>query len=41
LIREAQSDEAESLAAIQRDASLAANSHIFPPELYQIGRAHV
>ena len=27
-------DEAESLAAIQRDASLAANAHIFPPELY-------
>jgi GNAT superfamily N-acetyltransferase len=34
LIREARSDEAESLAAIQRDASLAANAHIFPPELY-------
>ena len=34
LIREARSDEAESLAAIQRDASLAGNAHIFPPELY-------
>ena len=34
MIREARSDEAESLAAIQRDASLAANAHIFPPELY-------
>ena len=34
MIREARSDEAESLAAIQRDASLAANAHIFPPEQY-------
>jgi GNAT superfamily N-acetyltransferase len=34
LIREARSDEAEALAAIQRDASLAALAHIFPPELY-------
>jgi len=34
VIREARRDEAEALAAIQRDASLAANAHIFPPELY-------
>ena len=34
MIREARPDEAEVLAAIQRDASLAANAHIFPPELY-------
>jgi GNAT superfamily N-acetyltransferase len=34
LIREARPDEADVLAAIQRDASLAANAHIFPPELY-------
>jgi GNAT superfamily N-acetyltransferase len=34
VIREALRDEAETLAAIQRDASLAANAHIFPPELY-------
>jgi len=34
LIREARADEAEGLAAIQRDASLAALGHIFPPELY-------
>lgn len=33
-IRDARPDEAESLAAIQRDASLAALAHIFPPELY-------
>jgi GNAT superfamily N-acetyltransferase len=34
LIREARPDEAEALAAIQRDASIAALGHIFPPELY-------
>ena len=34
MIREARPDEAEALAAIQRDASLAALAHIFPPELY-------
>jgi putative acetyltransferase len=34
LIREARPDEAETLAEIQRDASLAAYAHIFPPELY-------
>jgi GNAT superfamily N-acetyltransferase len=34
VIREALRDEAETLATIQRDASLAANAHIFPPELY-------
>ncbi len=34
LIREAWPDEAETFAAIQRDASLTANAHIFPPELY-------
>jgi GNAT superfamily N-acetyltransferase len=34
LIREARPDEAEALAAIQRDASLAALAHIFPPERY-------
>jgi len=34
VIREAHPDEAEVLAAIQRDASLAALAHIFPPELY-------
>jgi len=34
LIREARPDEAEALAAVQRDASLAALAHIFPPELY-------
>jgi GNAT superfamily N-acetyltransferase len=34
LIREARSGEAENLALIQRDASLAALAHIFPPELY-------
>jgi GNAT superfamily N-acetyltransferase len=33
-IREACSDEAEALASIQQDASLAALAHIFPPELY-------
>jgi GNAT superfamily N-acetyltransferase len=34
VIREARADEAEALAEIQRDASLAALSHIFPPEVY-------
>jgi putative acetyltransferase len=34
LIREARPDEAELLAAVQRDASVAALAHIFPPELY-------
>jgi GNAT superfamily N-acetyltransferase len=34
LIREARPDEAEALAAIQRDASLAALVHVFPPERY-------
>jgi GNAT superfamily N-acetyltransferase len=34
LIREATSGEAELLAAVQRDASLAGLAHIFPPELY-------
>jgi hypothetical protein len=32
VIREARADEASALAAIQRDASLAALAHIFPPE---------
>jgi GNAT superfamily N-acetyltransferase len=34
LIQEARSDGADALAGIQRDASLAALAHIFPPELY-------
>ena len=34
MIRQARLDEAETLAAIQRDASLAALTHIFPPERY-------
>ena len=34
MIREARLDEAATLAGIQRDASLAALAHIFPPELY-------
>jgi GNAT superfamily N-acetyltransferase len=34
VIREARPDEADELAAIQREASLAAYPHIFPPELY-------
>jgi GNAT superfamily N-acetyltransferase len=34
VIREARPGEGEALAAIQRDASLAALAHIFPPELY-------
>ena len=34
MIREARADEAETLAEIQREASVAAYPHIFPPELY-------
>lgn len=34
MIREARPDEAQALAAIQREASLGALAHIFPPELY-------
>ena len=34
MIREARADEAATLAAIQRDASLAALAHIFPPDQY-------
>jgi GNAT superfamily N-acetyltransferase len=34
LIRQARPDEAEALTAIQRDASLAAFAHVFPPERY-------
>lgn len=34
LIREARPEEADLLAAIQRDASLAALAHIFPPERF-------
>jgi GNAT superfamily N-acetyltransferase len=34
VIRQARPDEAETLAVIQRDASLAALTHIFPPERY-------
>ena len=34
MIRTARPDEAETLAGIQRDASLAAFARIFPPELY-------
>jgi GNAT superfamily N-acetyltransferase len=34
VIRAARPDEAPALAAIQRDASLAALGHTFPPELY-------
>jgi GNAT superfamily N-acetyltransferase len=34
VIREARADEAEALAEIQRDACLAAFTHIFPPERY-------
>jgi GNAT superfamily N-acetyltransferase len=33
-IREARPDEAEALAAIQREASVAALAHIFPPERF-------
>ena len=41
MIRGAHADEAEALAAIQRDASLAANAHIFPPELYPFPLAEI
>lgn len=41
MIREARADEAEALAAIQRDASLAANAHIFPPDLYPFPTAEI
>jgi GNAT superfamily N-acetyltransferase len=41
LIREARPDEAEALATIQREASLAANAHIFPPELYPFPTAEI
>jgi GNAT superfamily N-acetyltransferase len=34
MIREARSDQASTLAEIQRDASLAALAHVFPPEHY-------
>jgi putative acetyltransferase len=34
VIREAKTGEAATLAEIQRDASLAALAHIFPPEVY-------
>jgi len=34
LIRSARPEETEALAAVQRDASVAALAHIFPPELY-------
>ena len=34
MIRLARADEAEALAAVQRDASLAALAHIFPPDQY-------
>jgi GNAT superfamily N-acetyltransferase len=41
LIREARANEAGALAAIQREASLAANAHIFPPELYPFPTAEI
>ena len=34
MIRGARADEAELLAGIQRDASVAAFAHVFPPERY-------
>jgi len=34
VIRDARPDEASTLAGIQRDASLEALAHVFPPELY-------
>jgi GNAT superfamily N-acetyltransferase len=37
-IREARTDEAESLAAVQELASVAALGHIFPPERYPYPR---
>lgn len=40
-IREARSDEAQLLAAVQEVASLAALAHIFPPERYPYPRAAV
>jgi putative acetyltransferase len=33
-VRRARPDEADTLLAIQREASIAAFSHVFPPELY-------
>ena len=41
MIREARPDEAATLAAIQRDASLAALAHIFPPDEYPYPMAEV
>jgi GNAT superfamily N-acetyltransferase len=41
VIRKARSDEVEALAAIQRDASLAALARIFPPELYPYPTAEI
>jgi GNAT superfamily N-acetyltransferase len=41
VIRQARPEEAETLAAIQRDASLAALAHIFPPERYPYPIAEV
>jgi GNAT superfamily N-acetyltransferase len=41
LIREARPNEADALATIQREASLAANAHIFPPELYPFPTAEI
>jgi GNAT superfamily N-acetyltransferase len=41
VIREARPDEAEALAAIQRDASVTALVHIFPPEHYPFPMAEV
>lgn len=34
MIREARADEVETLLAIQRDASVKAFAHVFPPDLY-------
>jgi putative acetyltransferase len=41
IIREAEPVEAEVLAAIQQEASVAALAHIFPPELYPYPAAEV
>jgi len=41
MIRAARPDEAATLAAIQRDASLAALAHIFPPDRYPYPMAEV
>jgi GNAT superfamily N-acetyltransferase len=41
VIRQAGLDEAPTLAAIQRDASLAALAHIFPPDRYPYPMAEV